>query len=652
MGIINRCLWLILLLTAFQSGNASDERQHLLNQLKIEEDQKSISLIIRNLVQLCKSDTACLEKTGLAVKKKGNNHFAAYLREAALPFIMAENFTTAIRYIQRSANLYQSIGQHHKLPQLYNLLAEMYGGKSQMDSAMFFVNKALSSWTSLGEKYEIWKGYYTRSTIYENLENTDASIRDLEYAYEIVKDGQSRMDKGFVLFYLVNRYGNLPGKADKYFSSLKDYIEFKQESRPLTEDFHLEVNVFENPEEGIKMLESYLKSSQKAGNEAIIGISYRILGDLYMGKENYSLAIENYRKSAEITEKNEFDYLLKGTYLRMYEVYKKTNQNNLAIEALERVRLEEEKIYQKEQRETILELEKQYETEKKDREIAEKALLIQKKNTLLLAISSFVLALLILASVAWLFLRKQSKFRVEISLKETELQQKRIQELESQNKLLGLQSLIEGQELERLRIARDLHDGIGGLLTTVKAHLNAMHSESNALSRDQILEKANELIKSAYDELHRVSHNLVPQSISLSGLTGAIEDLAEHLEAQGVHCELILDNIPQNLNNAKSIMIFRIVQEILNNIIRHSGANFVILQMIMHDNSLHILIEDNGCGFDIEDKALMSGHGLKNIQWRINYLKGDLELESKENVGTTFSIHIPVSKEEINLVES
>lgn len=209
--------------------------------------------------------------------------------------------------------------------------------------------------------------------------------------------------------------------------------------------------------------------------------------------------------------------------------------------------------------------------------------------------------------------------------------------------MLALNSMIEGQETERLRIAQDLHDGLGGLLTTVKAHFNAIEREINAVKNLNVYDKTNELIDKACVEVRRIAHNMVPHSIQLSGLQGALEDLKHSIESRGLQCDLELHQLDKlELSQEKASMVYRIVQEVTNNAIKHSEASNIFLQLMYIENNLHITIEDNGKGFDINQVVNNKGMGLKSIDSRVKYLNGTVHYDSSPNHGTTVNIEVPV----------
>ncbi len=248
--------------------------------------------------------------------------------------------------------------------------------------------------------------------------------------------------------------------------------------------------------------------------------------------------------------------------------------------------------------------------------------------------------LLFLLTLAIFFgLRSRIKANKKIAAQKSALQQQQILQLEQEGKLTALSAMLEGQEQERSRIANDLHDGLGGLLTSVKLHFNTL---DQATSEGVLFSKTNRLIDDACEEVRRISHNMMPRALALSGLQGALEDLARDLQKQGVLCDLEIIELDEPFDNVKSAMLYRIIQELANNTVKHAQADHLLLQLIHRDNTLTILAEDNGRGFDVQKALTQKGLGLSSINSRVRYLQGHIEWDSVPGSGTTVSIVLPV----------
>ncbi len=297
-----------------------------------------------------------------------------------------------------------------------------------------------------------------------------------------------------------------------------------------------------------------------------------------------------------------------------------------------------EKIKEKQRDETVYELEASFQNEKKEREIAEQKLVIKEKNQLLFG--SVLLGLLLIAMI--FFLRKRYLYHETINQQKEEISKKKIEALQQEAKLIALHSVIEGQEKERLRIAKDLHDSLGGLLSSVKTHFSTMTNQCSDVKEMELTKKTNLLIDNACVEVRRISHNMMPHALRMSGLKGAIEDLGEQLSVDGYDVSVEISYLPENIDETKKITIYRLFQELISNIKKHSNAKKVLLQIVKHENQLMILVEDDGKGFDYKKMKNSDGIGVKSINSRVEFLNGTIHWDTVINGGTSVTINIPI----------
>ena len=203
------------------------------------------------------------------------------------------------------------------------------------------------------------------------------------------------------------------------------------------------------------------------------------------------------------------------------------------------------------------------------------------------------------------------------------------------------QAVLEAEERERIRIARDLHDGIGQMLAAARMTLG------NYLSQKKIdvieIQNSLDLLEDSIREVREISHNMMPGTLTKFGLSSALKQFVNKINALGtLKVELQVVGIKGRLDEKIEMMLYRIVQEIISNIIRHAEATKVSIELIKHDNELILMVEDNGKGFDIENVE-NQGIGLKNIATRVEYLNGYVNFDSSLGHGTSVVIEIPLS---------
>jgi PAS domain S-box-containing protein len=208
---------------------------------------------------------------------------------------------------------------------------------------------------------------------------------------------------------------------------------------------------------------------------------------------------------------------------------------------------------------------------------------------------------------------------------------------------MAIKAIVEGEERERHRIANELHDGLGQYLSAANMHLNTVYSDLVTLSKseDRSFATGLQMLEHAISETRSISHNLLPKAIQDYGLKMAVESLVNEMQStQEISIHLFQkyndDLIPGNIQ----INIFRIIQEALNNAIKHSGGLTININLVYSDNELICTVEDNGAGFDPSDVE-NEGLGLQSMKTRVSAMSGNFDIDSKQNSGTLITVIVP-----------
>ena len=202
-------------------------------------------------------------------------------------------------------------------------------------------------------------------------------------------------------------------------------------------------------------------------------------------------------------------------------------------------------------------------------------------------------------------------------------------------------------EVERSRVAKDLHDGLGGMLSGVKMTLstipgNVILSDTNA----KVFTSAIHQLDKSITEMRRVAHSMMPEALIRFGLIEAVQDLFDGInDSKVMKTKLMTVGTVIPLSQSTSLTIYRIIQEVINNTIKHSKANNVLIQLAYQERNISVSIEDDGIGFDLKAPHFKYGAGIKNIQSRVNYLNGNVDLQSTPGIGTSVNIEIPIQHE-------
>lgn len=237
------------------------------------------------------------------------------------------------------------------------------------------------------------------------------------------------------------------------------------------------------------------------------------------------------------------------------------------------------------------------------------------------------LGLILFSLGIWLFFKQKQKIK-----------NKEIITLQQQKDITKLQALIEGEEKERSRLAQDLHDGINGDLSSIKYQLSSVDTQTLSEENKHLFDKAIELINYSCVQVRNISHNLSPTTINDFGLLASIKNYCGKTEiAHAISINFQHFGEPIELSKNNETIIYRIVQELVNNTVKHAQATEALVQVNSHKNNILITVEDNGKGFGSDDKK--EGIGLKNIASRVAYLNATIEKEHSSQ-GTTFNIDI------------
>lgn len=289
--------------------------------------------------------------------------------------------------------------------------------------------------------------------------------------------------------------------------------------------------------------------------------------------------------------------------------------------------------------EKIADIEARYnklENENKIKELTiekQATLLNQRKNMLFLLLLSFALVcVLIFAYFIWKNLKNQKKITAQKEINHFQ----KLNNLKREKEIEIMQTMINVEEAERKRVARDLHDSIGSKLSALKI-IFANTQNKNDYNDSRI----NTILETSIAELRQISYNLVPESLLKLGLEKALGDLCFTLRSDTVSIEFHSYEIDNSMPLTTQTNIFRIVQELLNNALKHSKATQILVSCSQNGNRFYISIEDNGVGFDISGVEENQGLGIKNIKSRIELLHGSLDCESSSG-GTSYNIELDV----------
>ncbi len=285
---------------------------------------------------------------------------------------------------------------------------------------------------------------------------------------------------------------------------------------------------------------------------------------------------------------------------------------------------------------SLANMEVKYETAQKEHDLNIQALQLTEQEAkiqrnLIITIALGLIA--VLSVLLLLALINRNKRKAQLADRERDLLLKEAE----------LQAGIRMQEEERKRFARDLHDGMGQLISTLKltvARLKAQHGDPYA---DKIVKESDGLLEEMHTEIRNIAFNLMPSTLIEAGLGAGISEFAERLNhTQGIVVDTDL-HLGIALGEKEEIALYRIVQEWVNNVIKYAGASHVLIQVIADARELSIVIEDDGRGFDTTKLSSGKGNGWRNILLRCKGINASIDVDSVEGrPGTTFVLEMPL----------
>lgn len=350
-----------------------------------------------------------------------------------------------------------------------------------------------------------------------------------------------------------------------------------------------------------------------------------VLGQVYyFYYKNYQKAVEAYEIAIAGAKAIQATGYLDQFYNKLAMAYGGMRDYKNAYKYKDSAMLAYQEAADKKQLQSVNELEAKYQRVKQEQEVTRKNFIIaanekelRLKNMLIGGVSLVCTLLLVLLWILWKNRRNRHKGEM-------------------------LQALLEGEENERRRIAEDLHDGVGQIVSLLKIRLMAFeHTLPLNAGQKQRFENLMQLVDHSSAEIRQVSYNLTPKALETANLNVALKELAAATNSKAMRVSIFTDGLDVPFHSFFERSIYRIVQECVHNAVKHSSGDKLDIAAIREHKVLNITIEDNGRGFDPEGTE-PTGLGLKNIQKRARTLKGKIELDSAKGRGTVVCISVPV----------
>jgi signal transduction histidine kinase/uncharacterized protein HemY len=382
-----------------------------------------------------------------------------------------------------------------------------------------------------------------------------------------------------------------------------------------------------------------LEMSKQLEDKYSTAFDLMILGDINRERKKYMEAGVYYEQSVERCLELQNYNMLSVIYDKLYQIHRNNNPA-LSLEWLEKGILVDDSLYNLEMHNQISAFQIKYETEKKEMQIT--TLENEKKMITWLSIAGASVLFLGLATLFFLWRWTVQKKRLaedekELAEQEKQLAEQRIKQLVQEKQLIATQAVLDGEVQERTRLARDLHDGLGSILSAAKYSLVDIRKSFVMESAEaERFDKSIGLLDDSMREMRRVAHHLMPESLGAYGLKQSIADFCNTVPI--VNFTWYGDNM--RLNPKLEVMIYRIIHELVNNALKHSGASHILVEIVQDADRIFLTVQDNGCGFD--QHAQTEGMGLKNISARVAACNGNVAIHSITGEGTEIDVKFPI----------
>lgn len=512
-------------------------------------------------------------------------------------------------------------GNHEQALKIY-MIALRNAEKANRHDLIASVCNEIGTLLKKNKSLEEALNYYSRSLKEANLAKNNSLIANAYNNIGLVYEERGEYKKALPQYqFSLNTYRNAKDKLGESYSL--EYIGYVY-------------SLMKNYPFAIQNLEKSLAIRKQIKDNYGIAICLIELTEVYKAKGELTRAIAYGREAIAFSKGINYPDMLQNGYFLLSQIYEENQKFDEAYAAHQSYVAIKDSLFNATKSKQISELQTKYETEKKQQQISIlnrentiQKLQLSQRDFLLMAISAaFVLAL----SITYLI---YNRYKLK---QDARLQQEVIRQQDFATK-----AVLHAEEAERKRISGELHDGLGQLFSAVKLNLSALadHIQFDDDHGEKMFEKTLLLVDESCKEVRVISHQMAPNILLKSGLATAIHDFIDKIDARKLKINLSTFGLHERLDQNVEIVLYRVIQEAVNNVIKHAEANTLDIQLTKDDDGINAMIEDNGKGFD-RTLIPVEGIGLKNIRTRVEYLKGQVDFSSTQGAGTLVAIHIPL----------
>ena len=570
------------------------------------------------------------EALSLAEKEASKSWMSIFNAYLAKTYEIEGKYDTALNYYTKALQVAVEGNIAHQQAYVYNSMASTYYRQGNIVTALDLMMKALSIYETKDEdKYKMQVVLILTNIggIYRSLENQDVAIPYLQRAENMVEELDYPAGRMGVHYELGDIYRDKK-EYDKALDHTLKALEISRSIGNRSSEFatlgvlaliYKGTNDYEKSEQHAS---EALAIAEKMGNPAMLLHIWHVFANIYNSQERYFEGEKAGMKAWQIDSSN-VDMAPLITYnLGWSNIY--LGNKDRAMYYFEKYREITNQLSNKNFQNLLIDTEIKYETEKKEIRIS-----VLEKEQKLYIVLGVAAAFALLSVIGLLF------YRHRLSSQKRKIAEQQIKQMEREKELIAARAALDAEKTEREIIARDLHDGVGAMLSVVKNNMTIMKSYSIIENEDvNYFNKALDGLDKSIDELRRVAHHIMPGALISNGLTAALDDFCRSIPKVEFH----FAESNQRFDPEKELVLYRCAYESINNALRHANASCIDVNLNMDEQVIYLSVVDDGCGFD--PQIALPGMGINNMRTRLSAFGGRMEIYSEQGKGTEVNIEL------------
>jgi signal transduction histidine kinase len=539
-----------------------------------------------------KSDSA-VHYLALCLKRSKSIHDLNVASKCAInlanAYLNQANYAEAIRYYIEALNYFEVLKDQEKIAMTDHCLGIAYYLMKNYSLSLDYYQRSIDIGQKLGKPEGAGYSYNGMGVVHKEMQEYDTALYYLDQSFQLAVKANDQS----LLSHNLSNIGEI-------------------------------YSLRHNDEKALEYLEKALALQTELNDQRGLAETHNLTGDVYLRKSDYAKARTAFESAKSIAAQTGLTDILKNAWKGLSSAYRGLNDYPGSLEAYQQYSDIKDSLYTAESTKQIADMQTKYDTEKKERE----NLLLQQKNKIdNLQLSKektqkyiLVGSLLFVLLFGGIFYNRYRLKQKNDLLKEREFR---------------IREVFRAQENEKIKLSKDLHDGVGALLSLIKLNISGIDPGG---PHDQLLANTKDLAGQALKEVRNVSHNLMPGLLSRAGLEAALAELTEQVNSSsGINMKLNY-RVKEKLTPEAELNIFRMVQEGIHNMIKYASATEAAIVLIQDQETVVVTIKDNGCGFDRAIVKDIAGNGLNNIISRAHLLKGEANIATELNAGTTITV--------------